>query len=315
MSRSAPGDGRLPTSGYLLLAAMTFLWGTNWPVMKIALDEIPVWTFRSLCLIGGALGLLAIGRLAGQRLRLPRREVGPLLLCASFSIVGWHVLSAYGVSMTPAGRAAIIAFTMPLWAGLLAWPILGERPTISRVVGLALGLGGLGVLVGPDMGAIAAVPLGAGLMLCAALCWAMGTVLLKRFSWSLSSAPLAGWQLLVGALPVTLGTLVFEADPLPASISLSAVLAVVYIIAVPIWFCHWAYFEVVRLFPASLAALGTLAIPVVGVASSSVMLGEAVGWREITAMLLVCSALAVALVLPSLKLRRTEPRAAPPNPS
>ncbi|MEM7225170.1 MAG: DMT family transporter [Pseudomonadota bacterium] len=307
MSARESPDKRLPASGYLLLAAMTLFWGTNWPVMKVALGELPVWSFRSLCLIGGALGLLAIARLTGQRLRITRREIGPLVLTACFSIVGWHVLSAYGVSQIPASRAVIIAFTMPLWAGLLAWPILGERPGFSQVAGLALGLLGLAALIGPDWAELAAFPLGAALMLGAALCWATGTVLLKRFSWTIRSAPLAGWQLLVGAVPVTLGTLLFEDGPLPTEISLTAVLAVAYIIAVPIWFCHWAYFEVVRLFPAGLAAIGTLAIPIVGVISSAIALGERVGWREMTAIALVCSALAVALVVPGLTARRSVP--------
>ena len=129
MTQTQRRADRLPATGYVLLVAMTVLWGINWPIMKIALGELPVWTFRSLCLVGGSLGLLVIARLTGQRLRVARREIGPLVLTACFSIVGWHVLSAYGVSMIPATRAVIIAFTMPLWAGLLAWPILGERPS------------------------------------------------------------------------------------------------------------------------------------------------------------------------------------------
>ena len=305
--------GPLPAAGYLLLVAMTVLWGTNWPAMKIALGELPVWTFRSLCLVGGAVGLLAIARLTGQRLRVARREIAPLVLTAGFGIVGWHVLSAYGVSMIPASRAVIIAFTMPLWAGLLAWPILGERPRPSQVIGLLLGLIGLAVLIGPEWAELAAFPLGAGLMLGAALCWAMGTVLLKRFKWSIPSASLAGWQLLVGALPVTLGTLLFEAAPRPEDISLTALLAVAYVVVIPIWFCHWAYFEVVRLFPASLAAIGTLAIPIVGVVSSALVLGESVGWRELVAIALVCSALAVALVVPALLNQRNSSEGTPPS--
>ena len=314
MSQLETHATRLPVTGYVLLIAMTLLWGTNWPIMKIALGELPVWTFRSLCLIGGAVGLLTIARLTGQRLLVARREVGPLVLTACFNIAGWHVLSAYGVSMIPAGRAVIIAFTMPLWAGLLAWPILGERPTMSQIIGLVLGLGGLAVLIGPELGALTAFPLGAGLMLGAALCWATGTVLLKRFSWSVPSASLAGWQLMIGAVPVTLGTLLFEADPLPEQISLTAILAVAYIIAIPIWFCHWAYYEVVRLFPASLAAIGTLAIPIVGVGSSNLILGEAVGWREVTAIALVCTALAIALVVPNVLPRKAPLPGSTPGP-
>ena len=64
-------------------------------------------------------------------------------------------------------------------------------------------------------------------------------------------------------------------------------------------FCHWAYFRTVRLFPAAIAAIGTLAIPVVGVYSSALVLGEPVGWRELGALLLICGALAAVLLAPA----------------
>ncbi|MDH3596586.1 MAG: EamA family transporter, partial [Rhodospirillales bacterium] len=64
---------------------------------------------------------------------------------------------------------------------------------------------------------------------------------------------------------------------------------------------HWAFFQIVRLFPAALAAIGTLAIPVVGVFASALVLGEAVGVRELTALTLVCGALAVVLGLPAIR--------------
>ena len=66
-------------------------------------------------------------------------------------------------------------------------------------------------------------------------------------------------------------------------------------------FCHWAWFSVVRLFPAAIAAIGTLAIPIVGVFSSALVLGEPVGLRELASLGLVCAALAVVLLLPALR--------------
>lgn len=293
----------LPPAGFLLLAGITLFWGANWPMMKIALGEIPVWSFRSLCLLGGGIGLLALSGIGGRSLRVPRREIGPLMLCAVFNVVGWHLCSAYGVSLIPAGRAVIIAFTMPLWATLLSRPMLGERLTRAKLAGLALGLVGLAVLIGPDLRAIGSAPLGALLMLGAALSWATGTVLLKRFVWTIGSARLAGWQLLFGAVPVVTGALLMDGLPAPAGLSTEALLATVYIVALPMVFCHWAYFQLVRLFPAALAAIGTLAIPVLGVLSSAVVLGESVGVRELTSLVLVCGALGAVLGRPVLRRR------------
>ncbi len=305
-----PGTGRagaghsLPAAGFVLLASLTLFWGVNWPAMKIVLAEIPVWSFRSLCLIVGGSVLLLIARLNGQRVRVPAAEMRPLLVCALFNVIGWHLFTGYGLTLIEAGRAAIIAFTMPLWAAALSYLILGEAFTRRKLLGLILGMAGLAVLIGPDLSAFGATPLGAGFMLAAALSWAMGTVAMKYYSWSIPVGVLAGWQLLAGSIPVTFGAIFVEGVPDPGGISLTALILLVYILAIPMVFCQWAWFKVVRLFPATLAAIGTLAIPIVGVLSSAVLLGEAVGAREIAALGLVCTALAVVLVLPGMRQAR-----------
>ena len=264
--------------------------------MKIALAELPVWWFRALCLWFGGLGLLAIARASGLVLSVPAAQRGPLMLCALFNVVGWHLCSAYGVSLMPAGRAAIIAFTMPVWASLLSSLLLDEAITRAKLIGLALGMAGLAVLIGPDLVVLQTAPLGALFMLLAAVSWASGTVLLKRFEWSLPTSVLVGWQLVAGALPVTLGALLIEAPPDLADLSSGALLAVAYVLLFPMLFCQWAFFRTVRLFPAALAAIGTLAIPVVGVYASALLLGEPAGWREGLALALICSALASVLL-------------------
>jgi drug/metabolite transporter (DMT)-like permease len=291
----------LPPAGFALLAALSLFWGLNWPVMKIALGEIPVWPFRSLSLIVGGGALLILTALSGRSLRVSDAEIRPLLLCSLFNIVGWHLFSAYGVSLMAAGRASIIAFTMPLWAAVLGGIVLREHLTWRRWLGLALGMAGLAVLIGPDMGRMDRTPWGAAFMLGAALSWALGTVLMKRFTWSLPVSALAGWQLLLGAVPVTLGAFWMGDWPDPAALSREALAATAYVLIVPMIFCHWAWFKVVSLFPAVLAAVGTLAIPIVGVLSSGIVLGEPIGAREILALALVCAALVIVLILPALR--------------
>ncbi len=296
---SAPartGPESLPAAGFLLLAGITLIWGANWPAMKLALGEIPVWTFRTLCLVGGGCGLLLLARLGGHSLRVSRGELGPLAFCALFNIVGWHLFSGYGVSLMEAGRASIIAFTMPLWAALLSRPLLGEPLTGRKLLGLAMGLAGLALLIGPDLQRLERFPLGGLFMLGAAISWAMGTVSIKRFAWRLPTTVLVGWQLLIGALPISLGMVAFEDPAVLLEASQTAILATIYVIALPMLFCHWAYFTVVRLFPASIAAIGTLAIPVLGVFSSALVLDEAVGAAELGALVLVCAGLAVVLI-------------------
>ena len=291
----------LPASGFLLLTALTIFWGGNWPAMKIVLGELGVWPFRTICLIGGGLGLLLVARLGRLPLSVPRCDLGPLLICTLFNVVAWHLFSAYGVSLMAAGRASVIAFTMPLWAALLGHWVLGERITAAKVVGLGLGLAGMAVLIGPDPRSLGAAPLGALFMLGAALSWAAGTVAVKRVAWRIPTVVLTAWMLLLGAVPVAIGALLVGEGLPVGGLSTEALLAFAYVLVLPMMFCQWAYLSVVRLFPAVIAAIGTLAIPVVGVLSSALVLGETVGLRELAALALVCGALGAVLVLPALR--------------
>jgi drug/metabolite transporter (DMT)-like permease len=188
---------------------------------------------------------------------------------------------------------------MPLWATLAAAWVLGERITLSKVLGLLLGLSGLGVLIGPDLLILQRAPIGALFMLLAAISWAIGTILLKRIDWRLPTLSNIAWQLLLSAIPVTLIALIVEPFPQLTALSPRATWAFAYIILFPMSFCQWAYFKTVGLLPASIAAIGTLMVPVIGVYSSHLILGEAVGINEVVALLLVVSALCLVLLIPA----------------
>ena len=194
-----------------------------------------------------------------------------------------------------ASRAVIIAFSMPLWATILSCLFLKERITVIRILALGLGLAGLAFLIWPEIEAVGTAPMGALFMVGAAISWATGTVLIKRFKWNTPTTVLTGWQLILGSIPVIIGALVFEQITTIFKISVHAIFAFGYIIAFPMIFCHWAYFTVVRIFPASVAAISTLAIPVIGVFSSALILNEPVGPNEIVALCFVVMALAMVI--------------------
>jgi drug/metabolite transporter (DMT)-like permease len=285
-------------TGILLLIAITLFWGVNWPAMKLAVAALPVWTFRSICLLIGGLGLLGIARLARLPLGIPRGQLRPLLITAFFNITVWHVTSAAGLTQLAAGRAAILAFTMPLWATLIAMPLLGERLTALRAAGLAIGLAGLVVLLLPDWANVVAQPLGVVYLLVAAFAWAVGTVCIKYFRWTMPATVLAGWQILLGGIPVMLGMVIFDQGFDFGAVRAVAWIPVFYAAIVPMLFCQWAWFKIVATFPAQVATIGTLAIPVIGVASSSLALGEPIGLDVVGALLLEVVALALVLLRP-----------------
>jgi drug/metabolite transporter (DMT)-like permease len=290
-------------AGFLLLLSITLFWGINWPAMKLSVNEVPVWAFRTLCLLVGGIGLLAICRGFGYSLAVPRAERRPLLLAALGNITGWHIFSALGVQHMAPGRASILAFTMPLWAAVIAALWTRERLTGLTVAALAIGAAGLAVLVVPDWANIVSRPAGPVFMILAAICWASGTVALKRYRFTIPTAALAGWQMLLGGIPIFAGAFLFDRGFDPGTVSTTAWIAVAYAAVIPMIYCHWAWFRVVALYPASIAAIGTLAIPVVGVISSAWFIGEEIGWSEIAALGLVLAALTLVLVVPALKNR------------
>jgi drug/metabolite transporter (DMT)-like permease len=288
----------LPQFGLVLLIFLSIFWGTNWPMMKIGLTEIPVWTFRTLCLFLGGFGVLCIAKASGVKLTIPRSELRPLILVSFLNITGWHLCSAYGLITMDAGRAVIIGYTMPVWASILGTFVLGERLTFARLIGLLLGIGGLLILIGSDIKALGSASLGAIFMLGAAVTWAGGTVLLKYFRWTMPITVLTGWQLIFGGIPVIVGAFILEPMTALLHVSWQVVLATGYVILIGNIFCFWAWVKVVDLFPAIVASIGTLAIPVIGVLSSAVVLGEPVGFGEIAALILVVMALSVVMIRP-----------------
>jgi drug/metabolite transporter (DMT)-like permease len=282
----------LSGAGLLLLVTLSLAWGFNWPMMKLAVQEVPPWTFRTLCLMIGGTALLALTWSTGGRIAVPAGRLPRLALVSLFNITGWHLASAYALLYTGSGRAAIIGYTMPLWASLLSVLALDARITRGQIVALALGTAALALLLGDDLGALGAAPTGTLLMLLCAWSWAIGTVLIKKFDWGgMPVMALTGWQLLLGGVPVVIGWLLLEPVPDLTALSWPALLGLNYAIWVAMLFCHTAYFKLVSLLPAHVAAIGTLATPVVGVLSSALVLAEPVGASETIALLLVVAGL------------------------
>jgi drug/metabolite transporter (DMT)-like permease len=295
---------RTPLVGLALLASITLLWGLNWPVLKTAVGEIPVFTFRSICLVIGVVGMFGLCRLEGKPWRLPRADVLPCFLVSMVTITGWNVASTLGLLHMLPGRASILAFTMPLWAALMAVPMLKEKMTPTRIIGLVLGLAGMAMLILPDMAHLARDPLGPVYMILAAVMWALGTVGFKLHRWSAPITTITAWQFVFGVLPVIAGALILDRGFSPASVSWHGWAATLYASFVCTVYCYWAWFRVVESYPATVATIGTLGIPVVGVWSSALFLGEPIGLSETAALALVLAALVLVLILPG---RRHKP--------
>jgi drug/metabolite transporter (DMT)-like permease len=279
----------------LLLAVLSILWGLNWPVMKVVLGEMAVLPFRALCLIVSGPVLLAVAALRGG-LALRAEEVPPLALAALFNVTLWHVFTGYGVSLMPAGRASLIAYTMPAWSTLLGVLVLGEVLSLRRLLGLGLGMGAIAILILPDLSRIAAAPWGALSMILAALAWAGGSIVMKGWRWQSSMLALTGWQICIGGLPIVLAALVTGPFPGLGRVDRTGAAAIAYVIVGGMLIGQWVWFVVLDRLPVAVASISTLAIPAVGLASSALLLHEALGASEIAALALVVAALALVIL-------------------
>lgn len=293
---SSGTDERLPRKLWWVLAGLTLAWGFNWTAMKLALAEVAPWSFRTLCLGGGAAILFAVLRAVGTPLAVPRSQWRRLALLALLNITCWNILIAYGVAMIPSGRAAIIAYSMPVLAIPLSVWLLGEKMSGRKLLGIALGIGGLALLLADQVASMQAAPVGALLVLGAAGTWAIGTVLQKKFPVAAPTPVYTAWIMLIGGVPIFVVAAILEAGRHPA-ISLTAWLAVAYNVLIAFAWAHWAWIKIATSVSVTVFSLSMLLIPVVGVLSGMLFLGERPSAFETIAMLLILAAL-VTVVAP-----------------
>ena len=293
-------DNRLPRLGLILLALVTLAWGVSWPAMKIVLFEMSPWTFRVISVPAAGLIMMGLVRLSGLSLAVRSDKWVALVIVSFVNVGGWQMFSALGLDHLSSGRAVLVAYTMPVWASLFSAVILSESLKTRLIIALALGMAGVGTLMWGDIEVIGASPLGVTYMLIAAISWGLGLVLMKKVDWGIPTLSLAAWQLVVASFPIVVAGWVAGGAVIPQLTPL-ALGMLVFVILIPICFCSYAFFKVVSLFPANVSAIGTLMIPVIGVFSGSLVLGEPVGWRELAAMVMIGSAMVLTLIAPGAK--------------
>lgn len=277
-----------------LLAIIALFWGLNWPIMKIGLSEIPPWVFRASASMVSGLGLFALAKLGGHSLAVPRSQRRGLVFAAVLNMTLWNILVLYGIDLMDAGRAVILAYTMPLWATLVGTLVLREPLGIRAIGGLALGLAGMALLFSIDAGVLQGNLLGPLLVVVAAFCWGAGTVVIKHARLTVPVTVAVGWQHLIGGLPIALVAVAWDVQNID-TVSLWPVMAVVYNMTITGVLCYWAYFKVVSLLPVVVSTVGTMMVPVIGVFANAVIFQVTPAWVDYTA--LACVAVAVFLVM------------------
>ncbi|HXF46316.1 MAG TPA: DMT family transporter [Burkholderiaceae bacterium] len=288
---------RLSTRDLLLLVALTLAWGLNWPVMKYGVRELPPLYFRALCIGGGLAALWLYARMAGVSLAVAPGRWGTILKLAIPNAIVWHLLVIVALKMLPAGRSAILGYTMPVWVVVAGVWFFGERPALRQLAGVGAALIGTLLLLSSELTAIAGSPTGTLLMLAAAAAWGYGTHLLRRQLRDMHTLALTFWMLLMTFAAMLLVSVATELGdwrwPLAGEWA-----SIVYNMLAAVAFCHVAWSHLARTLPPVASALSVMLIPVLGVFSSVWLLGEQPLWQDYVALVLILFAMATVLLGP-----------------
>jgi drug/metabolite transporter (DMT)-like permease len=263
----------VPPAAYLSLAAIVLTWAGNWPLMKLALGQVPPFTFVLLRLAGSL--ALIVPMLVAMRQPLvpaPGERLG-LFWVGQLQVAGFLVCSIIGLSIMPAGRAIVLAYTMPLWVipiGRFVWP---EPQGRNQLLGAAIGFAGLVLFMNPglvDWQNPQALS-GNGLLLLAAILWALGACLYRRRRWRSSFWVQTFWQLAGATPPVALAALIAGTGSARWSLPVIAILAYNCVVTTALGYFLWG--KVLSLMPAATADQVLTLTPIGGFLLSLAMFG------------------------------------------
>jgi drug/metabolite transporter (DMT)-like permease len=284
-----------------VLVLLTLVWGINWPVMKIGVSgppgqalAYPPLAFRAwsmwlgLPVLGLALLLLKVP------FAVPRRHWRELAVLTLLNMVVWHVIIIIGVQQLSSGRSAILGYTMPVFAALWGRWMYGERLSAPQFLGVGAAAAGVMLLLSSEFGKMAGAPWAALAVVAAAAIWALGTHRLRRSTIELPLLTIVFWMTAATTLVLTVLTVLFEQPrwraPEPhvwGSIAFNAVGV--------FGFAHAAWFYLARTMPPVASSISVMFIPVLGVFSGALWLGETLHWQDFGAVAAIV--LAIGLVL------------------
>ncbi|MEZ5125387.1 MAG: DMT family transporter [Thermoleophilia bacterium] len=274
--------------GGLALAALALIWGSAWSLTKYGLAYVEPYTFaavRSVLSVACLFILVLI-------LRRPLRPValGLTTIIGLLQTSGFVALTMWSLYHSGAGRTSVLTYTMPFWLLLLAWIVLGERLHRWQWLAVILALCGLVLVIQPWQlnGIAASLTAVAG-----GFVWATSAIVAKVLHrhHRVDDLSLTAWQMLLGTPVLIFIAVLTYTGPPEWTAGLVGVLAFNVVLANGVAWALWLF--ALRTLSAAGAGLGTLAVPVVGVLTAWVQLGERPGAVEGAGMALIIAALAL----------------------
>jgi len=274
---------------WLALIGLSLIWGYNWALMKLAMRDAGPLDFAALRSFLGALVLFPV--LAWKHRSLaPPTDLAGVTLLGLLQTTAFVGLIMWAVSLTGAGKTAVLVYTMPFWVLALAWPMLGDRIERRQWPTVVLALIGLLLILEPQKisGALA----GEAIAVVGGVSWAASVVLAKkrRFTRPDRLLSITAWQMLLGSLPLVAAAFLMPGPPIHWSAGFVVILVYNVVLGNAVAWLLWLY--ILTHLPAGIASFGMLATPVVGVLAAWIQLGERPSPPEAAGMALIGVALA-----------------------
>lgn len=277
-----------PSRGALSALFVTILiWAYSWVVMKQVLAYAGPFHFAALRYLLGAAVLFGALLLSRQSLRPP--PLLPSLLIGLCQTTAFQGLEQWALIGGGAGHVALLAYTMPFWAVLLAWLVLGDRPTRRHWIGVGLAAIGLLCIIEPwhDLGSA----LSTTLAIAGGAAWAAGTVLSKRMfqRHAPSVLNLTAWQMLLGG--VVLGAIALAVPERAIEWNAAFIAGLAYSVLLASSLAWWLWSIVLQRLPTTVASISSLGVPIVSVLLAWLILHEQPSMMELLGIVFVLAGL------------------------
>jgi drug/metabolite transporter (DMT)-like permease len=276
------------------LVLLTVVWGLNWPVMKLGVTHFPPLTFRAASIVLGVPVLALALVLLKVPFRLPRQHWTELAKLTVTNMLIWHICIIFAVRALSSGRAAILGYTMPIFSAVLGALVFSAVLTRRGWLGVGAAAVGVALLLWHEFTGLAGRPAGVALALFAAAVWALGTQLLRRSRIDVPILTLSFWMTVIAGVVLSLLAAIFEHDQWQVP-NEAVAWAIGYNAVLIFGYAHAAWFYLARSLPPVASTLSVMFIPVLGVFSGALWLGEILHWQDWAAVVLMMVAIASVL--------------------
>jgi drug/metabolite transporter (DMT)-like permease len=262
-------------------ALLSLIWGSTWLFIKVGLQDLPPFTFAALRFAVAIVALIPL--LVIRRPHIPRRPAdwrlmiwtGVLTFTVAYGLVFW------GEQHISSGLAALLFSTFPLFGLMIAHVALpSERMTWSKVAGVVLGIGGIGLVFSNELTATGAIAMwGSAAIVAAALSAAYADVLIKLRGANLDPSLLTFVQMIAGFLPLAILGAVREGNPLDFTWTPLAVVSLLYLAVPGTALAFVLLYWLIKHMAVTRTMLITLVTPIIAVGFGIALLGEHLTWR------------------------------------